>query len=209
MALPKEPTLTSNPTIYAKMQTTPLNDFEKAGLERTAWFRKHGFGYYNMQATKPQTIGYSITDSPVGLLSWIYEKLHDWTDAYPWTDDEVLTWVSIYYFSEAGPAATQRIYYDNDHRDPPAFETSAMYIDNPLGIMRVPKEIVLLPKVWHETMGPVVQMAEFERGGHFAAWEVPDLLVGEVRRMFGKGGGAEGCVRGRNGFNNEEEASKL
>lgn len=72
-------------------------------------------GYFNEQSTKPQTIGYALADSPVALLAWIYEKLHDWTDDYPWTEDEILTWVSIYWFSTAGPAASVRIYYEASH----------------------------------------------------------------------------------------------
>ncbi|ORY18323.1 Alpha/Beta hydrolase protein [Clohesyomyces aquaticus] len=62
--------------------------------------------------TSPQTIGYSVADSPAGLLAWIYEKLHDWADQYPWTKEEVCTWVSLYWFSRAGPAASVRIYYE-------------------------------------------------------------------------------------------------
>jgi hypothetical protein len=67
------------------------------------------------QATKPQTLAYALNDSPVALLAWIYEKLHDWTDNYPWTDDEIFTWVSIYAFSRAGPGAAHRIYYEVSH----------------------------------------------------------------------------------------------
>lgn len=59
-----------------------------AGLKKTAQWRVKGMGYFMEQATKPQTLGYNLADSPVGLLAWIYEKLVDWTDNYPWTDDE-------------------------------------------------------------------------------------------------------------------------
>lgn len=86
---------------------------EKEGLERSKEFQKSGMGYYQQQTSKPQTIGYSFADSPVGLLAWIYEKLHDWTDDYPWTDDEICTWVSLHWFSRAGPAAGIRIYYES------------------------------------------------------------------------------------------------
>ncbi|KAG6847537.1 hypothetical protein H0H93_007531 [Arthromyces matolae] len=61
---------------------------EKAGLERTEWFRRWGSGYLAEQSTRPQTLGYSLADSPVGLLAWIYEKLVEWTDGYRWEDDE-------------------------------------------------------------------------------------------------------------------------
>jgi hypothetical protein len=67
---------------------TPYTPFEKAALERTKWFDTKGRGYSAEHSTKPQTLGYSLADSPVGLLAWIYEKLVTWTDAYPWDDDE-------------------------------------------------------------------------------------------------------------------------
>jgi pimeloyl-ACP methyl ester carboxylesterase len=86
---------------------------EKAGLERTQQIQKTEMGYYSLQSTKPQTIGYSLADSPVGLLAWIYEKLHYWTDDYDWQPEEVCTWVSMYWFSSAGPAASVRIYHES------------------------------------------------------------------------------------------------
>lgn len=207
MCHPPEPSLTSNPTLFAKFQATPLTDGEKAGLERSGWFRDEGFGYNLLHCTKPQTAGYAITASPVGLLAWIYEKLHDWTDSYPWTDDEVLTWISLYYFSTAGAAASQRIYYENTHRIPregfplkEGFIEVQRYVDVPLGYSRFPRDIVLLPKLWVNAMGPVVFLNEHDKGGHFAAWEVPDLLVSDLRTMFGKDGGAYGVVPGKSGY---------
>lgn len=65
-----------------------LTPGEKAGLERTQWFQKMGRGYFMEQSTQPQTLGYSLADSPSGLLAWIYEKLVNWTDEYKWDDDE-------------------------------------------------------------------------------------------------------------------------
>lgn len=121
---PAEPSAAARPALYAKVQTTPLSDTEKAGLERSQWFSREGNGYYRKQATKTQTVRYFMTDSPVGLLAWIYETLHNWTDNYAWTEDEISTWISIYYFSKAGPAATSFIYYDSENRDPSAFEAA-------------------------------------------------------------------------------------
>lgn len=67
---------------------TPYGAREQEGFARSAWFQTKGMGYHNEQSTQPQTIGYSLADSPIGLLAWIYEKLVQWTDSYPWTDDE-------------------------------------------------------------------------------------------------------------------------
>lgn len=82
------PTFTSGPLRWLSYMLTPYTPAEKAGLERTAWAAKWTKGYSAEQTTRPQTLGYALTDSPVGLLAWIYEKMVEWTDAYPWTDDE-------------------------------------------------------------------------------------------------------------------------
>ena len=146
MVTPAEPTLTSNPTLFAQVQATPLSDFEKKGLARSQWFRERGFAYARLHATRPQTIGYSLTDSPVGLLAWIYEKLVQWTDKYPWTDDEVLTWISIYYFSNGGPAAPQRSYFEENIGsavDSSKWDKASEYLDgSKVGISRFPLEII-------------------------------------------------------------------
>ena len=200
MAVAAEPNATTHPALYAQVKATPLSDAEKAGLERSKWFRTEGSGYYAEHSTKPQTIGYSMADSPVGLLSWIYEKLHDWTDSYPWTDDEILTWIGIYYFSRAGPWATQRIYYELIHSQPPQFEAATKFVDVPVGVARFPKELISTPKLWAQTLGPVVFESEYDSGGHFAAWERPDAIISDLRKMFGKGGGAYGVVQGKDGY---------
>jgi len=80
--------MTSEPELYQSDIEVPYNDFEKTVFRRAAWFEQQGDGYFKEQVTAPQTIGYSLSDSPVGLLAWIYEKLHFWTDDYKWEDDE-------------------------------------------------------------------------------------------------------------------------
>ncbi|PYH92495.1 alpha/beta-hydrolase [Aspergillus ellipticus CBS 707.79] len=199
-AVPAERTAESHPELHAKVQTTPLSDSEIQSLGRAANMSKEGMGYYRLLSTRPQNIGYSLTDSPVGLLAWIYEKLHDWTDDYAWTDNEILTWTSIHYFSAAGAAAPGCVYYAMEHSSPSAFAASQKYVDVPLGIARFAKDLILLPKLWNQTLGPVVCESEYTKGGHFAAWECPEDVVRDVRAMFGKGGPVCGCVDGRDGF---------
>ncbi len=164
-------------------------------------------GYRMQQNTKPQTLGYGLSDSPIALLSWIYEKLHDWSDSYPWTEEELCTWMSIYWFSTAGPAASLRIYYESQHEnDPPAtrvtYGRASEYIGGgvKLGVTQAPKENRVLPSSWMRTQGDVVFERRHEKGGHFFAWERPDDLVGDVREMFGKKGGAFNIVEGRSGY---------
>jgi pimeloyl-ACP methyl ester carboxylesterase len=185
------PSFTSNPLLYLRHAVTAYTDQEKAGLRRTAWFRKEGYGYNLEQSTKPATLGFGLQDSPVALLAWIYEKLHDWTDAYPWTDDEVLEWVCIYQFSAAGPAASVRIYYENAHADPEfAGKTHEYNSRVKLGLSYFPMDLVVPPRLYGRKLGPVVFEKVHADGGHFAAHERPEELAGDLREMFGKEGGA-------------------
>lgn len=148
------------------------------------------------QSTKPSTLGFAMADSPIALLAWVYEKLRDWTDEYPWTDDEILTWVSIYQFSTAGPAASMRIYYEASHASREQFIKSMQYVPRvPLGISYYPKDLLPLPKSCVRTLGPIVFEIDHDRGGHFAAYECPDQFVGDLKVMFSKGGGGHQAVK--------------
>ncbi|GAB1315461.1 hypothetical protein MFIFM68171_05671 [Madurella fahalii] len=191
------PTLLSHPLLYLR-SLLPLSAAEKAGLARTAWFLAQGYGYNVLQTTRPATIGAALADSPVALLAWIYEKLHDWTDAYPWTDDEILTWVCIYQFSVAGPAASARIYYEAQNTHPHDRKDKRMLEYNgkvKLGLSYFPRDLLVYPKTYGRTLGDVVFEKFHAEGGHFAAWEKPELLAGDLKRMFRKGGGAESVAR--------------
>ncbi|KAJ3575872.1 hypothetical protein NP233_g812 [Leucocoprinus birnbaumii] len=184
------------PGLFLQYLVTRLSEAEKAGLERTQWFRNEGQGYYAEQSTQPQTLGYGLADSPAGLLGWIYEKLLNWTDDYPWTDDEVLTWISIYWFSRPGPAASVRIYYEFTKA---RGEFGAPVVSIPTGYSFFPKELAVLPRYWLRGRHVVFE-SEHKSGGHFAAYERPNELVGDLRKMFGKGGPAFAVVASHNGF---------
>ncbi|KAI4241534.1 MAG: hypothetical protein L6R40_004514 [Gallowayella cf. fulva] len=203
MVAAQPPSPTDHPAHGLQHALTPYTDAEKAGLARSEWFQEEGSGYNKIQSTKPQTLGYALADSPVGLLAWIFEKLHDWTDAYPWTDDEILTWVSIYLFSTAGPAASLRIYRESTHADDQIVrlrsEARRFVPLVKLGLAVFPKDLYVQPLSWGRTLGPVVFEHVNESGGHFAAWECPESVAGDLKEMFGKGGGAEGVVEGRSG----------
>lgn len=199
MSTPNEPSREKSPEIYVAWQKEGafdgLDASEKEGLERAEHFKKEGSGYFAIHATRPIALAYAMTDSPVGLLAWIYDKLVTWMDNYEWTADEVLTWVSVYYFSTTGPAASFNTYYSNQHRQPiSAFDKVVEHDDVPVGISRFRKEILNLPKLWNLSLGPVVFEAEHLKGGHFVAYEVPELLVGDLRKMFGKHGGAREAI---------------
>ncbi|KAI0829725.1 Alpha/Beta hydrolase protein [Trametes gibbosa] len=147
-------------------------------------------GYWHEQSTRPQTLGYSLADSP--------------TDEYPWTDDEVLEWVSVYWFSHAGPGASLRIYKEMTSE----FERVAMggvrWTSLPLGFAYFPKELNRVRRryggnIWLSTLGRVVFESEHLHGGYFAAHEQPAELGDDIRRMFGKGGPGFGVVAGKSG----------
>ncbi|TPX07418.1 uncharacterized protein E0L32_002112 [Thyridium curvatum] len=190
------PKFTKAPGSSIADKLVPHTAQEEEGLERTRWFAEEGFGYNLLQSTRPLTIGYALRDSPVALLAWVYEKLRDWTDRYPWTDDEVLTWVGIYAFSTAGPDAASQIYWENKHTAQELTARTKEWIgDVPLGLSYFPRDLIVPPSSWGRTLGPVVFERRHAAGGHFAAWERPEELVGDLREMFGAGGGAEGVGR--------------
>lgn len=200
------PSWLHHPLLALRYALTPATEYERRGAARSRWFQGDGYGYNAEQSTRPQTLGYGLADSPVALLAWIYEKLHDWTDGYAWTDDEVCTWVSIYWFSAAGPAASVRIYYETAHNvDGRAnkIDRHGMRVYTPgvkLGFSRFPMDLSIVPSAWLRTLGEVVFERVHESGGHFAAWERPEELVADVRAMYGRGGGAFDVVKGRSGY---------
>ncbi|WP_312882584.1 epoxide hydrolase family protein [Micromonospora polyrhachis] len=167
---------------------TELADLTEADQARlalmTTWGRDMS-GYAIVQSTRPQTISYALTDSPVGQLAWIVEKFKEWTDpsaALPEDAvdrDLILTDVSMYWLTgTAGSAA--RIYYEDANSWGQAQPRSSV----PTGVAVFPNDITLRPLA--ERDHNVVHWTEFSRGGHFPAMEAPDLLVDDVRGFFRK-----------------------
>lgn len=162
-----------------------LNDMtpeEQEVLGSLMHFQEHETGYQAIQSTKPQTIAYSLADSPSGLLSWILEKFRTWSDCngdvFSVHDrDTLLANVAIYWFTNtAGSSA--RIYYEFARVDQRAFATD---IGVPTGIADFPKEIYRAPKRWAEAAFNLVHWSQHAAGGHFAALEQPELLLGDIR----------------------------
>ncbi|GES62558.1 epoxide hydrolase [Aspergillus terreus] len=199
-----------SPLVFLQsLLTIPFSSKDKAHLAATQNYLTQGNGYMRQQETRPQTLGYALQDSPVALLAWIYDKLHSWTDSYTWTDDEILTWVSVYYFSTAGPAASVRIYYEaaqNSGSSGVSRMSTLDVVSKPapsavkMAIAQFNRELIKIPMSWASLLGSVLRTKEYERGGHFAAWEVPELLAYDLRSFLGKNGQAYEAVPGKNGY---------
>jgi pimeloyl-ACP methyl ester carboxylesterase len=189
----RPPSLFKHPLLAIESTLKPWTQRERQGLARMQWFDKEGSAYNQVHATKPQTVGYGLSDSPVALLAWIYEKLHDWTDA------EICTWISIYWFSTAGPAASVRLYYEfkHSHHGPGnAWDKLLEWQNVKVGIGHFPGDVVAPPNAWTRTVGKIVYEKDHPSGGHFAAWEKPEAILEDLRAMFGKNGGARGVING-------------
>ncbi|MER6087387.1 epoxide hydrolase family protein [Streptomyces bluensis] len=157
-----------------------------ASWERMQEWLRERQGYGVLQSTRPQTLAYALTDSPVGQLAWISEKFEEWTDSRDRPEDAVdrdllLTNVMLYWLTgTAGSSA--RIYYERAHTDgwgaPPAPSTT------PTALAVFPRENFVPLRHIADRTNTIVRWTELDRGGHFAALEVPDLLVGDVRAFF-------------------------
>jgi microsomal epoxide hydrolase len=158
---------------------TGLTDTERAHVAARHRFRTTGFGYGMLQSTRPQSLAYALTDSPVGQLAWIAEKFHEWTDL-PVDRDRLLTNVMLYWLTgTAGSSA--RLYAEagraGDWGPQPPSQT-------PTGVAVLPQEIAPPIRRFAEPGNRIVHWTEFERGGHFAALEVPEPLVADIRAFF-------------------------
>ena len=169
---------------------------EKAAQQKIATFRADGFGYFLEQATRPQTIGYALLDSPVALAAWMLD--HD-TDAYykisrafvdgqpsgQLTRDNILDNISLYWLTATGASAA-RSYWENGRATAQAAGQPPPPVSLPVvGFTAFPGEIWQSPRSWVEAGYPnLTYYNKAERGGHFAAWEEPELFTDEVRAAF-------------------------
>ncbi|CAE6406784.1 unnamed protein product [Rhizoctonia solani] len=160
---------------------------EMDGLANSKEFQATGAGYHRIQGTRPQTLAVGLTDSPAGLLAWIGEKLHVWTDNYPWTPEEIITWAMLYWIR--GPAGGLRYYKENAtaSSDPKLREDfdwlRFSWSPTLFGFSWFPKEIVATPVEWAGIGQQLVYSKKHNRGGHFAAWEVPELLANDIQNF--------------------------
>jgi pimeloyl-ACP methyl ester carboxylesterase len=168
---------------------------ERAALAAISTFRTSGSAYFQEQATRPQTIGYALLDSPVALAAWMLD--HD-TDSYykisrafaggqpagNLTRDHVLDNITLYWLTGTGASAA-RLYWEGGQAAAAANGQPRREMKLPAGVTAFPGEIFLAPRSWAEKVYPnVIYFHEADRGGHFAAWEEPQLFTEEVRAGF-------------------------
>jgi pimeloyl-ACP methyl ester carboxylesterase len=160
-----------------------MTEQEKSYLAGLTYYQDKDSGYSKQQSTRPQSLGYGLVDSPAGLAAWIYEKLWAWTDneGAPedvLTRDEMLDDIMLYWLPGTG-ASSARLYWESFGL------FGAVKVDMPAGVSVFPKEIFRASRRWADkAMSNIIHWGELDRGGHFAAWEQPELFVGEVRACF-------------------------
>ena len=158
-------------------------DDEKVALAALKYYRDVDSGYFKQQATRPQTLGYGLVDSPAAQLAWIVEKFWSWTDCngHPenaLTRDEMLDNVTLYWVTATG-ASSARLYWESM-----AAFGSGGRVELPTGVASFPKEISRPPRAWCDANYNITHWTTMPRGGHFAAFEQPELLVDDVRAFF-------------------------
>ena len=162
-------------------QWADFTQAEQARLARLRDYMQDSRGYFEIQATRPQTLGYALNDSPVGQLAWIVEKFQAWTegDGLPEQSvdrDRMLTNVMLYWLTGTG-ASSAHMYYEMMHSN--AWPTPSPV---PTGVAVFAEDVAI--RRYGEQLYQITQWSEFDRGGHFAALEVPELLIGDVRAFF-------------------------
>jgi len=182
-------------TTLAGLPLPEETDEERAARKAINTFRASGFGYFLEQSTRPQTIGYAVLDSPVALAAWMLD--HD-TDAYykisrafvdeqpsgNLTRDHILDNITLYWLTGTGASAA-RSYWENGRLAAAAAGKTPPEVSLPAGFTTFPGEIWRTPRSWAEKSYPnLVYFNEVDKGGHFAAWEEPELFATEIRAAF-------------------------
>lgn len=167
---------------YKEISKEHSGQGEELALEKHKYFEDYESGYFKLHASRPQTIAYSLADSPIGQAAWIYEKFYTWTqhsgDLHDvFTMDQVLDHIMVYWLSNSGGSSAKLYWEDEDN--------TALPINIPVGVSIFPGDTNSAPRSWGERYYlNIVHWRDVEKGGHFAAWEVPDLFVREVRDTF-------------------------
>ena len=181
-------------TVLAGPQPTDTDE-ERAAQAQLDTFRTGGFAYFLEQATRPQTIGYALLDSPVALAAWMldhdtdsyYKISHAFVDGEPagnLTRDNIVDNITLYWLTGTGASAA-RSYWESGREQARAAGQAPPEVSVPVGFTTFPDEIWRTPRSWAEhSYATLTYFNEVDRGGHFAAWEEPELFSQEVRAAF-------------------------
>ena len=159
---------------------------DKIAFEDLNYYQEWGSGYSKQQSTRPQTLGYGLVDSPIGQASWIIEKFYEWTDCdgHPeniFTKEELLDNVMFYWLTKSA-SSSARLYWESFGSFGGNPEEK---LEIPIGCSIFPKEISRTPRSWAEQVySNIVYWNELEKGGHFAAFEQPQIFLDEIRKSF-------------------------
>jgi pimeloyl-ACP methyl ester carboxylesterase len=172
------------PLVYPQTLPANLTHAEQHAVESMNRFQNKEFGFFLVQAAKPQMTGYALADSPVGQFAWIYEQFYEHTDndgdpESALTRDEMLDDITLYWLTNTG-ASSARMYFENAD-----LGANAGMVDLPVGYSIFPRELYCPPRSWAEACYPkLFYWHELDRGGHFAAFERPTLFTNELRACF-------------------------
>jgi epoxide hydrolase len=164
--------------------TSGLSVEEQRAVDAWAAFERGEGGYAHLQSTRPQTLGYALADSPVGQAAWLLEKFHAWTDhpaaaVSALSRDDMLDEISLYWLTDTA-ASSARLYFESAQG-----ALTSNIVELPVGCSIFPREIPRAPRSWAEQCFPnLIHWRELDRGGHFAAFEQPDLFTRELRDCF-------------------------
>jgi len=166
-----------------------LSAKEKAAFDSLSTFFKKNGAYGAMMGTRPQTVGYGLTDSPAGLAAWMYDKFAQWTYSggdpeKSLTKDEMLDDITLYWLTNSA-ISSARLYWENNNNNFNAVEQKTADISIPVAVTVFPGEIYQAPRSWTERdYHKLIYFNEVDKGGHFAAWEEPQLFAEELRAAF-------------------------
>ncbi len=166
-----------------------LTSPERDAFQSLSTFFSRNAAYGAMMVTRPQTIGYSLSDSPAGLASFMYEKFAQWSDSDGAPEkvlsrDEMLNDITLYWLTNTG-ASSSRFYWENNNNNFSSETQKTRDIKIPVGITVFPKEIYQAPESWSRQAYPnLTYYNQVAKGGHFAAWEQPEIFAEELRAAF-------------------------
>ena len=159
---------------------------DKIAFEGLGYYQEWGSGYSKQQSTRPQTLGYGLVDSPIGQASWIIEKFYEWTDCNGHPEnilnkEELIDNVMFYWLTKSA-ISSARLYWESFGSFGGNPEEK---LELPIGCSIFPKEISRTPRSWAEQIySNIVYWNELKKGGHFAAFEQPEIFINEIRNCF-------------------------